>query len=132
MHLPHHHHKVRKAASKLKIKEITDRLGRDFTATIECEHCSNLQQLTTGYDDAFYHDKVIPSIFCNHCGLNRAGLSVLAAEVVKFCDRYLLQLVSRESGKDPKLNGYVVAEIPDWALKQLREKALTPDLQGRT
>lgn len=45
----------------------------DFTAVLKCEHCGVDQKLTTGYDDANYHDNVIPSFHCQSCGKNRAG-----------------------------------------------------------
>lgn len=48
--------------------------GRDFTGVMECEHCKNKEQLKTGYNDANYHDNVIPKFYCKSCGKNRAGL----------------------------------------------------------
>lgn len=47
--------------------------GRDFHATMECEHCGEKQEITTGYDDAYYHQRVIPEMTCLACGKNRAG-----------------------------------------------------------
>ena len=57
----------------MKIKEITWQHRNDFEAILKCEHCGNEQELTAGYDDSFYHNKVIPNISCNECNLNRAG-----------------------------------------------------------
>ena len=52
----------------MKIKTILTQHRRDFTATLECEHCGATQTLSGGYDDAFYHTNVIPSIHCQSCG----------------------------------------------------------------
>ena len=58
----------------MKIKLVTFELGNDFSADMECEHCGGLQKLTSGYNDSFYHTKVIPAMTCEACGKNRAGL----------------------------------------------------------
>lgn len=52
----------------MKIKKITSQHRRDFTATLECEHCRHEQDLKGGYDDSFYHNNVIPAIECKSCG----------------------------------------------------------------
>lgn len=52
----------------MKIKQILTQHRRDFTATLVCEHCEHEQKLLGGYDDAFYHENVIPNIECNDCG----------------------------------------------------------------
>jgi hypothetical protein len=57
----------------MRIKEILSSHRSDFTAMMECEHCESTQKLTTGYNDAYYHDRVIPSMTCNACKKNRAG-----------------------------------------------------------
>ena len=63
------------------IKRITDRLGRDFSAVIECEHCGHEQVLKTGYNDSYYHDRVIPAMKCAACGKRaREIVSEIAAE----------------------------------------------------
>lgn len=51
----------------MKIKHITNQNRRDFTAIYECEHCG-FEHLGTGYDDANFHQNVIPSITCLECG----------------------------------------------------------------
>ena len=51
----------------MKIKEILSQQRRDFSATIECEHCDHTQKIL-GYDDANYHQNVIPAIKCKGCG----------------------------------------------------------------
>jgi len=51
----------------MKIKEIINQSRRDFQAIYECEHC----QATTngrGYDDAYFHTVVMPSMECEKCG----------------------------------------------------------------
>ena len=52
----------------MKIKKITSQMRRDFKAILECEHCNKTQNLSSGYDDDYYHENVIPSIKCNSCG----------------------------------------------------------------
>ena len=52
---------------KMKIKKITWQLRRDFTAIFECEHCG-FEEKRDGYDDAFFHQNVIPSMECDKCG----------------------------------------------------------------
>jgi hypothetical protein len=53
----------------MKIKEILTQSRRDFTATLECEHCGLTTTLSTGYDDAHYHENVIPKLYCPNCNL---------------------------------------------------------------
>lgn len=57
----------------MKIKKVLSSHRYDFTAIMECEHCACEQHLSTGYDDANYHQNVIPSMTCQSCGKNRAG-----------------------------------------------------------
>jgi transcription elongation factor Elf1 len=51
----------------MKIKEITIQHRRDFTAIYECEHCG-YTETGSGYDDANFHNNVIPQIECKICG----------------------------------------------------------------
>lgn len=51
----------------MKIKEITYQHRRDFEALYECEHCGNVVE-GTGYDDAHFHQNVIPKMICEKCG----------------------------------------------------------------
>ena len=51
----------------MKIKTIISQHRRDFTAVMVCEHCESTQKLDNGYDDAYYHAKVIPTIKCEKC-----------------------------------------------------------------
>lgn len=51
----------------MRIKEIVSQHRRDFTAIYECEHCG-LTGEGSGYDDAYFHQNVIPSMECKECG----------------------------------------------------------------
>jgi len=51
----------------MKIKRIIRQHRRDFTAEYECEHCGHTKE-GSGYDDAHYHEKVVPAMKCDHCG----------------------------------------------------------------
>ncbi len=50
----------------MKIKTITYQHRRDFTAIYECEHC-NHEHKGRGYDDANFHQNVIPKMRCPKC-----------------------------------------------------------------
>ena len=50
----------------MKIKEITSQNRRDFYAVYECEHCGHTMS-DTGYDDANFHQNVIPQMMCDKC-----------------------------------------------------------------
>lgn len=52
----------------MKIKKIVSQHRRDFTAIYECEHCGS-EETGTGYDDAYFHNRVIPAKKCNDCGM---------------------------------------------------------------
>jgi len=52
----------------MKIKEIISQNRRDFEAIMVCEHCGNEQLNKYGYDDANYHNNVIPNLACTRCG----------------------------------------------------------------
>ena len=52
----------------MKIKKITSQHRRDFSAIMECEHCGNEEINRYGYDDANYHQNVIPAMKCKECG----------------------------------------------------------------
>ncbi len=55
----------------MKIKKIVSQHRRDFTAVYECDHCGH-EQKGSGYDDANFHNKVIPAMKCKNedCGLS--------------------------------------------------------------
>ena len=51
----------------MKIKKIISQHRRDFQAIYECEHCGNTYK-AQGYDDANFHQNVIPKMKCPKCG----------------------------------------------------------------
>jgi len=51
----------------MKIKNIISRNRRDFHAIYVCEHCS-AEHKSYGYDDAHFHQNVIPNMTCDACG----------------------------------------------------------------
>jgi transcription elongation factor Elf1 len=51
----------------MKIKEITFQNRRDFQAIFICDGCGH-EFLGSGYDDANFHQNVIPSKICPKCG----------------------------------------------------------------
>ena len=55
----------------MKIKKILSQHRRDFQAIYECEHCG-LEGEGYGYDDANFHQNVIPTMECKNCG-KKAG-----------------------------------------------------------
>jgi transcription elongation factor Elf1 len=55
----------------MKIKKITSQHRRDFQAVYECEHCGH-EQSDYGYDDAHFHNSVIPNLNCDECGKSAA------------------------------------------------------------
>lgn len=55
----------------MKIKTKTQQHRFDFHAILVCEGCEHEQELTTGYDDAFYHDHVMPTLKCEGCKKSR-------------------------------------------------------------
>lgn len=57
----------------MKIKQVTWQHRYDFYAIMECEHCNHTAELKTGYNDAYYHSRVIPAMRCKQCGLDRDG-----------------------------------------------------------
>ena len=63
----------------MKIQNITNEHGNDFSAIMECEHCGSIQKITSGYHDNYYHTRVIPAMTCKSCGKNRAGIVPKAA-----------------------------------------------------
>jgi heterodisulfide reductase subunit A-like polyferredoxin len=55
----------------MKIKSIEDQTRRDFYAIYECEGCGATYK-DLGYDDANFHQNVIPSMRCKKCGKTSA------------------------------------------------------------
>ena len=55
----------------MKIKMIISQNRRDFIAIYECDHCKHEVE-GYGYDDANFHQNVIPNMACGSCG-KKAG-----------------------------------------------------------
>lgn len=55
----------------MRIKEILGQSRRDFTALYECEHCGDVHK-AGGYDDANFHQNVVPAMICDQCGKTAA------------------------------------------------------------
>jgi len=51
----------------MRIKTILRQYRRDFRAIYECEHCEDEYE-GSGYDDANFHENVIPNFECKKCG----------------------------------------------------------------
>jgi predicted RNA-binding Zn-ribbon protein involved in translation (DUF1610 family) len=51
----------------MKIEKIIRQHRRDFQAIYECEHCGFTKE-DGGYDDAYFHNEVIPKMVCPKCG----------------------------------------------------------------
>jgi len=51
----------------MKIKTIKSQNRRDFQAIYECEYCGYTEE-NYGYDDANFHNNVIPNMVCKQCG----------------------------------------------------------------
>ena len=51
----------------MKIESITSQMRRDFRAIYKCEHCGKTER-GNGYDDTYFHLKVIPEMICKECG----------------------------------------------------------------
>ena len=69
----------------MKIKKITSQSRRDFRADMKCEFCGYESKLTSGYDDRFYHDEVIPDMKCGEC---LKSTSSEGGEIAKTATRY--------------------------------------------
>lgn len=59
----------------MKIKEITSQFRRDFKAIYECQACSHEQE-GEGYDDAYFHQTVIPDMKCKLCSKSTNDLGI--------------------------------------------------------
>lgn len=55
------------------IEEFIDQINNDFWCTYKCEHCQHETGKQSGYDDAYFHNEVIPKKHCPKCGLNSKG-----------------------------------------------------------
>lgn len=52
----------------MRIKQINSQSRRDFWADYECENCGHIEKDKSGYDDANFHQSVIPDMVCKKCG----------------------------------------------------------------
>lgn len=57
----------------MHVKRILYQHRRDFEAEYECEGCGNVC-VGKGYDDANFHQNVIPSMTCPQCGESAESL----------------------------------------------------------
>lgn len=57
----------------MRIERITWQHHNDYVADMVCEHCAAKDVDKCGYNDANYHNNVIPRFYCQSCGKNRAG-----------------------------------------------------------
>ena len=57
----------------MKIKNIVYQYRRDFQADYECSGCGHVCR-GVGYDDANFHQNVIPSLMCPECGESEISL----------------------------------------------------------
>lgn len=57
---------------RIKAKIRQDR--RDFTAIYECEFCGAVNE-GSGYDDAYFHQNVIPEMTCLSCKKSSGSVS---------------------------------------------------------
>lgn len=53
----------------MRIQTRTSQHRRDFTAIYACESCGATVK-GKGYDDAYFHDNVIPEMVCKSCGVS--------------------------------------------------------------
>lgn len=58
----------------MRIKSINYQNRRDFWADYECENCGHIEANHSGYDDANFHQNVIPSMKCAKCGESAISL----------------------------------------------------------
>ena len=59
----------------MKINKIISQHRRDFFAIYECQGCGDKVE-RSGYDDAFFHQNVIPEFKCTKCGKSTKDLGV--------------------------------------------------------
>lgn len=59
----------------MRIHEITFTHRNDFDAIMVCEHCGHTQENKAGYDDHYYHTRVIPDMKCRACDKKRNDVS---------------------------------------------------------
>ena len=55
----------------MQIDKILNQHRRDFRALYICEHCGYTKE-SSGYDDANFHQNVVPEMVCTDCGKTAA------------------------------------------------------------
>lgn len=60
----------------MKVKQINSQHRRDFYADYECEGCGHIVKNASGYDDANFHQNVIPEMECPQCKQSSRSLGV--------------------------------------------------------
>jgi len=73
----------------MKIQQITSQNRRDFYADMICEHCGHIEKNVSGYDDTYFHNRVIPTMKCKQCGKS-ADQSSYIPRVPKYPDHIQL------------------------------------------
>jgi len=68
----------------MHIKHMISQHRRDFRAVFKCEHCE-FEEERSGYDDTYFHQKVIPTIKCLQCG-KTADIEKFRAMATKYPD----------------------------------------------
>ena len=51
----------------MRIKQILSQHRRDFRAVFVCPFCGHEEE-RSGYDDANFHENVVPALKCEKCG----------------------------------------------------------------
>ena len=57
----------------MQIRQILNQHRNDFSAIMQCEHCSHEWKNQYGYDDRNYYENVIPHMHCQKCGKDSSG-----------------------------------------------------------
>lgn len=87
----------------MRIKEIISQHRRDFKAIFECEHCG-YTETKSGYDDANYHQNVIPilkySIPKRRLRLYRSGVMPRYIDADKFISYLGFENTKKERDSD--------------------------------
>lgn len=62
----------------MKLIEILNQSRRDFKGKYECQNCGNIEidSDMCSYDDAYFHQNVIPDKKCKHCGNSTNSLGL--------------------------------------------------------
>lgn len=123
----------------MKIFKINSQSTTAFLADLICEYCGNVKINVLGYDDDFFHEKIMPIMKCEKCGSktrNKGKQLKFAREYRGYtqtelckCIRGLSQsnLSKYENGFDNTISNVLLAEIMkhlDWPLTWLDKKPI--------